>query len=205
MDESGDLGFDFAKRGTSKFFVVTLLYVIEKRPIDKVVSKTLKDLHMTSNKGENVIHSSRSNATIRTRLLKRLNSKDIEVFTICIDKRKVSKQKQLKTSGFYNFITRLLLDTISDKGLINGDMTLIASRRETSRYLNQQFVDSVRSKISGQNVGGLEIIIKLPQDEKCLQAVDFICWSVFKKYENGDEKYYNLIKSKILEEHDLLA
>lgn len=44
MDESGDLGFDFSKRGTSKFFVVTLLYVQEKRQIEKIIRLNL--LHL---------------------------------------------------------------------------------------------------------------------------------------------------------------
>ena len=41
LDESGDLGFDFTKKRTTKYFVVTLLFVDEKRPIEKVV----RDIH----------------------------------------------------------------------------------------------------------------------------------------------------------------
>jgi len=31
----------------------------------------------------------------------------------------------------------------------------------------------------------------------CLQAVDFISWAIFRKYEHNDPKYYELIKNKI--------
>ena len=31
---------------------------------------------------------------------------------------------------------------------------------------------------------------------KSLQAVDFIAWSIFRKYEHGDEKFYELIKPR---------
>jgi len=44
LDESGDLGFDFTKKKTSKFFVVTCLVVENKRPIEKIVSKTHSEL-----------------------------------------------------------------------------------------------------------------------------------------------------------------
>ena len=39
MDESGDLGFDFRKSKTSKFFIVTFLFCEYKKPIEKIVKK----------------------------------------------------------------------------------------------------------------------------------------------------------------------
>ena len=36
-----------------------------------------------------------------------------------------------------------------------------------------------------------------------LQAVDFVSWAIFRKYEYGDDSYYNLIKNKIVEENPL--
>lgn len=40
LDESGDLGFDFRKKKTSKFFIVTCLFTEDKKPIEKIVKKT---------------------------------------------------------------------------------------------------------------------------------------------------------------------
>lgn len=37
LDESGDLGFDFIKKKTSKFFIVTCLFTESKTPIEKIV------------------------------------------------------------------------------------------------------------------------------------------------------------------------
>ena len=39
VDESGDLGFDFSKTKTSRYFIVTFLFVSEKRPLEKIVRK----------------------------------------------------------------------------------------------------------------------------------------------------------------------
>jgi len=44
LDESGDLGFNFQKKKTSKFFIVTCLFTENKRPIEKVVRKTHLEL-----------------------------------------------------------------------------------------------------------------------------------------------------------------
>jgi len=39
LDESGDMGFDFKKPRTSKFFVITCLFVDNKGPVEKIVKK----------------------------------------------------------------------------------------------------------------------------------------------------------------------
>jgi hypothetical protein len=38
-----------------------------------------------------------------------------------------------------------------------------------------------------------------------LQAIDYCLWAVFRKWERGDSRYYDLIKSKIRSEYDLCA
>jgi len=49
----------------------------------------------------------------------------------------------------------------------------------------------------------MKIQIKTPSQEKGLQVVDFICWSIFRKIEHGDDSYYKIIKQKIVEENPL--
>jgi hypothetical protein len=49
----------------------------------------------------------------------------------------------------------------------------------------------------------MEVSIKSPHEEKSLQVVDFVSWAIFRKYEYGDDSYYNLIKNKIAEENPL--
>lgn len=39
LDESGDLGFDFSKGKTSKYFVITFLFVVNKDQVEKIVKK----------------------------------------------------------------------------------------------------------------------------------------------------------------------
>lgn len=42
--------------------------------------------------------------------------------------------------------------------------------------------------------------VKTPNEERCLQAVDFISWAIFRKHEYKDSQYFNLIKNIIVEE-----
>lgn len=42
MDESGDLGFNFKKKKTSQYFVVTFIFTKDKGPLEKIVKKIFK-------------------------------------------------------------------------------------------------------------------------------------------------------------------
>jgi hypothetical protein len=47
------------------------------------------------------------------------------------------------------------------------------------------------------------MVVKLAKALEPLQAVDFISWAVFRKYEYKDESYYEIIRKKIVEENPL--
>lgn len=45
-----------------------------------------------------------------------------------------------------------------------------------------------------------EIQLHASHENKSLQAVDFISWAIFRKYESKNYRFYNIIKTKIVEE-----
>ena len=47
--------------------------------------------------------------------------------------------------------------------------------------------------------GKVLIEIKIPQNEKGLQVVDFCSWGIFRKYEFEDDFFYEIFKEKLLE------
>ena len=94
---------------------------------------------------------------------------------------------------------------LSSKRLIPtiSKIELVASRRETNKFLNKNFKNYLNSQIKNRHKTNISIQIRNPFQEKSLQAVDFISWAIFRKYEQEDDSYYNLIKSKIIEENPL--
>lgn len=206
MDESGDLGFNFAKRGTSKFFVVTLLYTNTKKALEKLVNQIHSDLRVKYSQTRNCLHAQRESSQTRIKLLKKLAEYDVQVFYIAVDKFKLKNLGRANKSDFYNFVTRLLLDHIAEKGHItSSDVDLIVSRRETSRYLNERFKKWVSEIGEHKKRINLNISVSMPYEEKCLQIVDFVCWSVFRKFEYEDNIYLDLIKEKISVAHNYLG
>ena len=51
----------------------------------------------------------------------------------------------------------------------------------------------------------IEIEIASTFAEKGLQVADMVSWAVFRKYEHGDDSYYNIIKQEIVEENPLFT
>lgn len=203
LDESGDLGFNFEKGKTSKYFVVTCLFADNKRAIEKIVKKTHLELHKKVKNKKGVLHSVKERPITRQRLLKRLVDKKCFIMVIYLNKNKVYTRLQNEKVVLYNYVTNILLGRIITKNLLNKKekIYLIASKRETNKFLNKNFQNYI--KLKTQNKVILDILIKTPAEEKSLQAVDFASWAIFRKYEYADDSYYNLIKSLIIEESPL--
>jgi len=205
MDESGDLGFDFNKRGTTKYFLITFLFVRNKKPVEKCVRKTHAGLQKKVKSKGKTLHAYHEKPVTRLRLLRCLAEKDIYIVTIALNKRKVYTRLQEEKDVLYNYVANILLDRILTKKLINseGRIELIASKRETNKFLNANFKDYLKRQTTDSHGINLKVEIKTPYEEKSLQAVDFVSWAIFRKYEYGDDYYYKEIKEVIVEENPL--
>ena len=71
MDESGNLGFNFNKRGTTSYFLITFLFSKSKRPIEKCVKKVHLGLRKKYKK-IGVLHAYAEESVTKRRLLSML-------------------------------------------------------------------------------------------------------------------------------------
>lgn len=201
FDESGDLGFDFAKRGVSKYFSMAFIILENPRPITTLARKVSANLPPRKRKTTNgVLHAYfESNAT-RCKLLSGLATKQVKIATI-----RIFKQKNHVRSTPHNIYSRMVAGAInclvSNEVLKNDeDVRIIASRRNTSKVLNRSFKESITR---GINIDNLQIDITKPFDDKCLQVADFVSWAFWQKYEKGDATYSDLLAKKIIGEYEM--
>lgn len=205
LDESGDLGFDSQKK-SSKYFVVTFLFVENKGPIEKVIKKVAKNLSKRDLKRHvGVLHACKEKPKTIIKTLNMLNEKDIAILSVYLNKKKVYTKLQDEKHVLYNYVSNILLDRLFTRKLVPLDtqVHLIASRRETNKFLNENFKNYLKNQVKNNHKIDINIEVKAPSSEKCLQAVDFICWAIYQKRENNDESYCNIIKQKIVEESPL--
>ena len=176
----------------------------DKRPVSALVKKVFKTLPPArKHKSGGALHARYEKTITVKRLLNALTTKDIRIATMRLDNRKIlisSNPNELYTSVVITLINRLYSDGhISDNDIIS----LIASRRNTSKYLNERFSESIVKRATGKF--NFEVSIVKPCDDKCLQAVDFISWAFWQKYEKEDYTYYDIISDKIICEYEMYS
>lgn len=200
LDESGDLGFSFDKN-SSKYFIVTIVFTENKRRLEKIARTIHKGLSK-KHKNVGVLHAYQEKPIDRQRLLKRLNDSDCSILAIILNKEKVYTKLQDEKTVLYNYVTNILLDRLFTKRPISTKktITLIASQRETNRFFNKNFRDYLANQVKNNHEAEMDVRIATPASEKSLQVADFASWAIYRKYEKGDESYYNIIKSRIIEE-----
>jgi arsenate reductase-like glutaredoxin family protein len=140
LDESGDLGFS---AHSSKFFIVTILFTDSKRPLERVSRRVHKTLSKKFKK-VGVLHAYNEEPVTRQRLLHQVSALDCSVLAIVLNKSKVYTKLHDEKAVLYNYVTNILLDRLFTKKPVplNGPVHLIASKRETNKFLNHNFTES---------------------------------------------------------------
>ncbi len=204
LDESGDLGF--ADR-SSKWFLFTLVLVEDPRTIERVIKKVRKTLSKKHGRIFAELHAYNCDDVTRRRVLSHLAGLDIFVVTIVLNKQKVYVDLQNQKNYLYNYTANIVLDRLINAGLIDGasHLSLVADRKDTKKNLQQNFISYITTAMQKRRRGSFTMSLAASHDEKGLQAVDFISWAIFRKYEKGDYEFYELIKSKIIDERLLFA
>jgi len=199
MDESGDLGFDWTKNRTTKYFLISFLITQEKDKLENIVKKIFRNSPKNLLKSNNgVLHCHNEYPKIRKILLDKISKlENTKIWVIYIDKTKIYTNQSQNTQLFYNYTVWILLNKILSNHKWN--INFIASKRETNKTLNTNFHKYIK-EISWNNI---KIEIKTPAQEKWLQIVDFVSWSIFRKYEYGDIEYYKQIQNLIIEEKSM--
>ena len=206
MDESGDLGFDQQKKKTSRYFVVTCLLVHHKSTVEKVVSKTIRSFRQKELRNfKGVLHCTKTQPKIRVKLLSLLDQKKVSLFAIYVDKHHMyTRLPDMVTQKhfFYNYVVNTILRRIINLRLVDKNelLTFVASRRETKKLLNKEFVEYIQNSLKLSSGVNLAVEIAQPVNEKCLQLVDFASWAIYQKYERQDETYSQLVDSITVEE-----
>lgn len=202
LDESGDLGFS---DNSSRWFILTIVLTSSHRKIEKCVKKVHKGLKKKYKKIKE-LHAYHVDAINKKRMLNLLaNLDDLQVFCIVLNKEKVYVDLRNQKNYLYNYTANILLDRLNKKMPFKnkGKVLICIDQRDTNKFLRKNFEDYLKDNLIKRGSGDFEIKIKPSHTEKCLQAVDFVSWAIFRKYESGDDEYYKIIQNKIIDENPL--
>ncbi len=206
LDESGDLGFDFTKQGTSRFFVITLLVIYSNevnKKILKIVERTIKEKINRNKKAKNIVlefKGSNTDIGVKKYFYRHIKDEHFEIFALILNKARVAQNLREKKEKLYNFVSRKLLEKCylhkaEDRVILTVDKR---KNKEDIKDFNNYLFNELRALIP----------LKIPFEQyheasyahKGLQAVDVFCWGIYRKYERGDLEWYNYFVNKIANE-----
>jgi len=204
LDESGDLGFD---PKSSRWFIITIVLTNNHRKIEKCVKKIHGGLKKKYKKIKE-LHAYHADYITRKRILKLLSETgDLKILCIVLNKEKVFVDLRKQKNYLYNYTANILMDRLHNKNILNpnGEIHIVIDQRETNKFLKSNFENYLTKNLVKRGNNNFKIKIKPSHAEKCLQAVDFVSWAIFRKYEKNDYEYYLILKDKIIEENMLYA
>lgn len=204
LDESGDLGF---KESSSRWFLFTIALVSDSRSLERVVKKVWRPLRRKHKRlGE--LHAYHADDVTRKRMLQKLVAvPDLRVLTTILNKEKVYVDLQNQKNYLYNFTANILLDRLHSSRLVppNEPIYLVIDRKDTKKRIRENFLQYLSTSMTKRRGGQFSVTLCASHEDKSLQAVDFISWAIFRKYELGETQFYNIIKEKITDERLLFG
>lgn len=196
LDESGDLGF---KKRSSRWFIFTIVVTKELKSLERAVNRVwrpLKKKHRVMSE----LHATKEKDITRKRLLSLVGRiADLQILSVALDKSKIHVDMQNQKHFLYNYTANLLLELLHSQEIIDGNevIELFVDRKDTKKELRENFINYLMDSFGKKGKGRVSITLHASHQNKSLQAVDFVAWATFQRYERNDTKFYDLIKTKI--------
>lgn len=205
LDESGDLGFDFTKPKTSRFFVITLLVCHDKLAQDgfrSAVERTIKNkLNHKKNKNRIVqeLKGAHTAPAIKQYFRRQLPADGWSVYSVTLNKCRVDPHLKTKAGKqkLYNFLARFILEKVhfpEDASRV-GLVVDRCKNREEIRDFNQYVANQLQALLPLNT--RLDIDHLGSHESPGLQAVDMFCWGFARKDEAQDKEWYDLYRDKV--------
>jgi len=212
IDESGELG---QSGGSSEFFLITALCTEHKKALEKRVWKEkAKLINDGWPKDIEIKGTSLWSSPYDPRIPKAISEKREEIMcrilkAICDGPNKVHysivKKKHLPShlvKAEYGVAYSILCGSLLCKAYkphFTGPLEIVVDQRTKETHSKQKFDGYLETKLIADCCH--EVDLKLTHEESHdvpgLQAVDFLSWALFRKYEKKQPKFADLLKNNM--------
>ncbi|MDA7705420.1 DUF3800 domain-containing protein [Rickettsiales bacterium] len=204
LDESGDLGFDFKKEKTSKFFTITILYIksiSDNKFIISEIKKTIKrKINIKDNSKFSELKGS-SKIEIKKYLFNKIKDIDFEIYSLTIDKVKFYRKKdqrfflnqKINKISIYDSMVVNILEDIKVSFNIKDVIEIIIDKSK-SKYAILLLNNKILKTLKNNNV---KIDHKISNESLGIQLSDLFCRAVRLKYEKKEDEFFNLLGNKV--------
>lgn len=208
LDESGN--FDFSGKPGKRYFFLSSLSASRPFPAAQQLLDLKYDLWESGSQLE-CFHASPDKQWVRDKVFEIVcNHLDqFRVDSIVVDKSKVYPALQKDISRFYKkFLDILLNFVLGGHSWKSEDKIVIVLSSIDSVPKKSAFERAIKSTLNEwANKYNSEYFVHhvYAKSEINLQIVDYITWAIAKKWEHSDTRSYDLVKSCIKSEFDVLG
>ncbi|MBI4771338.1 MAG: DUF3800 domain-containing protein [Chloroflexi bacterium] len=193
FDESGDV----APFSGSRHFILAGYVTANPRPVELHVQRARKRLRKQPGLSE--LKWSTSEFPISERLLSGLAGENLEVYAVVINKRAILRPPQENEELYRRAVLSLLLQ-VSER---RSRLSFFLDKRYTTPGLFDRLEGNLRESLMGLSDRAVVIRQLDSQQNKAIQAADFVAGAFYLKYEKGDERLWRILEPRIVVEEML--
>jgi hypothetical protein len=205
LDESGDLGFDWSKRGTSRYFTVTILICYSKETTNRIriaVNRTLKNKvnHRKVLKKNKELKGATTTIEIKKYFYNQMPEDGWDIYSVTLNKERVKNYLKTKIAKkrLYNFLARFIVEKTPLREVQGKSINFIVDKCKNTVEI-QDFNEYIEAQLSA--ILPMDTVLNIYHESStknlCIQAVDLFCWGIARKHKNNDTAWYNYFKSRI--------
>jgi hypothetical protein len=190
IDEAGNV----VPSDRDHILVVAALGVQKSPAIARIIRKAQKKVGSSLAAGELKAKKERSGRI--EKLLAALAKEPIEIYAVIIDQQALEHRPNDPEDVYRWAVARLAAKIVRRHPAVE----LILDRRYTKEGLRYLLEKAIREQLV--SLPQRYVMVRQEDSLGCkeLQAVDFIAWAFFQKYERGEGRYYDRIAARVIEE-----
>jgi hypothetical protein len=190
IDESGTVGFP----GGTHFLVIGVLVSDNPREVERPIRRALKKFGPSLTSGE--IKAADFGEPAVLRLLNEIAQADIEIVATIVDQHVIRRPPRDKEDLYRQSVARTVRRLVERYPRVQ----IVLDKRYTRSALRDMLEESIRTELEDLPRQRVLIRQQNSSERKELQAVDAIAWAFFQKYERNDDRFYDLISFRIVDE-----
>ncbi len=204
-DEAGD--FEFAKKHNVSRYFIACAVRMPSCDIGLDLLKLRRELVWDGYPVKDCFHASEDKQAVRDKVYSLIQSFDFTVYAQVLEKSKAQPQIRVTQHRFYQHAWYYLFKFAIPKiGLTKADELMVTTASVGTKKGQAVFSEAVNDvlqqtvRVDKEN---RRTFFCSATSDPCLQVADYCTWAIQRKWEKGDEKSYNLIKSKVAHEVDM--
>lgn len=201
-DEAGDFAFKRGPNVSAYFILCTVM--IPNCDVGEELLRLRREIAWNRESLGDYFHATTDSIATREKIFALIQKTDIRIDATILEKSKAQPQTRTSDHVFYKYAWYYHFKHVASRILKNGDELQITVASIGTKKGRIAFLSGLNDVLNQTTQRYKSVTSFWPaQADPCLQIADYCTWAIQRKWERGDEQFYNLIRNKISTEYEL--